>query len=168
MAPRQPFHLSLPKRHPQIAATVAHVMDCYRVLSLNTGNLNGYFNRLYDVIHCNHIYPKDMWNFDEKGFLMGQGEKQNELVIARVHMKSPWRMQDGSWEWVTLIECVSAMGTQILAYYVHVGQAYYEGSHCGTIEPETGFYFTSNGWTNDHCSLNWLKNHFEQFCPCES
>ena len=47
-----------------------------------------------------------MWNFDEKGFLMGQGGKKNELVIARVWAKSPRQAQEGNWEWVALIECV--------------------------------------------------------------
>jgi len=27
---------------------------------------------------CN-INPRDMWNFDERGFMMGRGGKKNEL-----------------------------------------------------------------------------------------
>ena len=31
---------------------------------------------LYEVIHRNHIGPDHMWNFDEKGFMMGRGEEK--------------------------------------------------------------------------------------------
>lgn len=34
-----------------------------------------------------------MWNMDEKGFMMGQGDKKNELVIARMRVKTPQKTQ---------------------------------------------------------------------------
>ena len=159
------FTMRFLKRHPQIATTVAHAMNRDRVMAINRGNINGYFNRLYDVIHRNHIDPQDMWNFDEKGFLMGQGGKRNELVISRVRTKGSRRMQDGSREWVSLLECVSAVGKRIPAYFIYAGQAHYDGWHHGSVGPDTGFYFTDNGWTNDKCSLYWLTNHFAKHCP---
>ena len=96
---------------------------------------------------------------------MGRGSKGNELVIARVRVKSPRRMQDGGWEWVTIIETVSATGMRIPGYYIYAGEAHYDGWHHGSVDPEVGFYHTHNGWTDDRCGFNWLKNHFARFCP---
>ena len=115
---RDHFTARFLKRHPEIATTVVRAMDRDRVLAIDEHTINGYFSRLYDVIHQNHINPDDMWNFDEKGFLMGQGGKRNELVIARVRVKCPRRIRDGGQEWVSMIECVSATGVHIPSDYI--------------------------------------------------
>ena len=75
-------------------------MDRDRVLASNQESLELFFKRLYEVIRRNHIGPDDMWNFDEKGSMMGRGKK-NELVISRVRMKTPRRAQEGNRERVT-------------------------------------------------------------------
>ena len=75
------------KRHPEVATTVARATDRNRELVINKESLKTYFDNLERCISHNKILPKDMWNFDEKGFRMGQGEKKNELVIARVRVK---------------------------------------------------------------------------------
>ena len=98
------------KWHPAVAMTVARAMDWDRVLALNQKSLELLFKHLYEVIHCNHIAPDDMWNFDEKSFVMGRGGEKNELVISRVCIKTPRLVQKGNREWVTLIECVLATG----------------------------------------------------------
>ena len=48
-----------------------------------------FFERLQDCIRRNSIDPQDMWNFDEKGFMMGRSGRKNELVISRVRVKMP-------------------------------------------------------------------------------
>jgi hypothetical protein len=83
------------------------------MVSCTTKGVIDHFKRLYDVIHRYHIDPEDFWNFDEKRFMMGQGGKQNELIITRVDVKQPRsarRIKEGTREWVTLIECCSAGG----------------------------------------------------------
>ena len=89
------------KRHPEVATTVARATDRNRVLAINKESLKTCFDNLERCISRNKILPENMWNFDEKGFRMGQGEKKNELVIARVRVESPRRAQDGNREWVT-------------------------------------------------------------------
>jgi hypothetical protein len=56
--------------------------------------------------------------------MMGRGGKRNELVISRVRVKTPRRMQQGNREWVTLIECVSATGIRLPAFYIYAGAAH--------------------------------------------
>ena len=76
------------KWHPAVATTVARAMGRDRVLASNQESLELFFKRPYEVIYRNHIAPDDMWNFDEKGFMMGCGGKKNELVISRVCIKT--------------------------------------------------------------------------------
>jgi len=57
-------------------------MDRDRVLAMNAGSLEAFFERLQD---CNNIDPRDMWNFDE-GVHDGEGGKKNELV-SRVRVR---------------------------------------------------------------------------------
>ena len=95
----------------------------------------------------------------------GRGEKKNELVIARVRVKSPRRAQDGNREWVALIECVSATGNRLPEFYIYAGKAHYSGWHKegNGIDPDTVFAYTGNGWTKDFIGLEWLQNHFGKF-----
>jgi hypothetical protein len=59
--------------------------------------------------------------------MMGRGGRKNlnELVISRVRVKAPRRMQRGSREWIMLIECVSATGKRLPAFYIYAGTAHY-------------------------------------------
>jgi transposase-like protein len=158
------FTARLLKRQPTIATTAMKATERSRIVAVTTKGVQDHFKKLYGVIHRYHIDPKDMWNFDEKGFLMGQGGKQNELIIVRVHAKQPKssrRIVEGSREWVTLIESCSAGGKRLPAYYIYAGTAHYDGWHEGEINPDTAFYYTKNGWTDDQAALHWLKNHFE-------
>jgi hypothetical protein len=59
---------------------------------MNAASLETFFERLQDCISRNCI---DIWNFDDKGFMMGRGGKKNELVISTVRVKMPRRMQPG-------------------------------------------------------------------------
>lgn len=60
-----------------------------------------------------------MWNMDETGFIMGQGDKKNNLVLARTRVKTT---QQSNREWVTLIECINAIGKRLPAFYVYQQQ----------------------------------------------
>jgi len=73
-------------------------------------------------------------------------------------------MQQGNREWMTLIECVSAVGIRLPAFYIYAGTAHYKGwDSCEAIDPETVFPYTNNGWTKDYVGLEWLQNHFSKF-----
>jgi hypothetical protein len=142
------------KEHPDAklkhVATVMKATDRLRMVSCTTKGVIDHFKQLYDVIHRYHIDPEDFWKFAEKRFMMGQGGKQNELIITRVDVKQPRsarRIKESTREWVTLIECCSAGGKRLPAYYIYAGTAHFDGWHQGEIDPDTAFYFTHNGWT---------------------
>ena len=65
-----------------------------------------------------------MWGFDERGFMMGRGEKDG-FMISRVRVKTPRRAQDGNRGW----ECISAREKRLPTFYIYAGVAYYVGWH---------------------------------------
>jgi hypothetical protein len=75
------FTARLLKRHPNVAASVMKATDRLRMVSCTTKGVIDHFKQLYDVIHRYNINPDDFWNFDQKGLQMGQGGKQNELIM---------------------------------------------------------------------------------------
>ena len=61
-------------------------------------------------VTADHIY-----NIDEKGFLIGIGSKMRRIISRKVYESGRCRQstQDGNREFITLIVCVSALGTRI-------------------------------------------------------
>ena len=73
-------------------------------------------------------------------------------------------MLQGDREWMTLIECASAVGIQLPVFYIYAGTVHYKGWHNSeAIGPGTVLAYTDNGWTKDYLGLEWLRNHFSKF-----
>ena len=125
--------------------------------------INQYFDVLRDAIDRTGILMRDVWNMDEKGFTLGVGRGKNIRLIVPVNVKQLMRRQPRSREWVTLNECVSVEGSHIPAFYIDPGkgdrQAPFED--VDTLDPETRFAKTHNGWTDDKVALEWL-HHFQR------
>jgi hypothetical protein len=64
-------------------------MDRDRVPAVNAKSLDQYFERLNECITRSHIDPDNIWDFNEKGFMMGSGGNKSELVISRVQVNAP-------------------------------------------------------------------------------
>ena len=63
---------------------------------------------------------------------------------------------DGNREWETLIECVSATGNRLPAFYIYAGTAHHAGWHeeANGLAPDTVFAYTDNGWTKNYIGLS--------------
>jgi hypothetical protein len=63
------------------------------------------------------ITADNIWNVDEKGFLIGIGSKMRRIMSQEAYKAGRCRQtrQDGSREFITLIACVSALGNRIPA-----------------------------------------------------
>jgi hypothetical protein len=71
------------------------------------------------------VKPENVYNMDEKGFVLGQALKCK--VIVRAGRKNPRYVQDGNREMVTVIECVSADGRVLPPMYIYKGSAHLLG-----------------------------------------
>jgi hypothetical protein len=74
-----------------------------------------FFEEIYDQIVRHDIEPRQSYNIDEKGILLGSIGK-----LKRIFSKALWEqegiqknIQDRSREWITTVACICADGTAI-------------------------------------------------------
>ena len=56
-------------------------MDLKRLESEDLGAIQTWYNRLEALLHRHNIQPNDFYNFDEIGFMCGQGRKRLVLTV---------------------------------------------------------------------------------------
>jgi hypothetical protein len=113
-------------------------------------------------MHHLKIRSENIYNMDEKGFLLGQALKVK--VICRKGRKNPRYSQDGNREMVTVIECVSADGRVIPPMYIYKGTMHLMGWHAGvTSQREATFAWSKKRWTDRELGLEWIKGNFQEY-----
>jgi hypothetical protein len=119
------------------------------------------------MIEKHKVLPQNIWNLDEKGFLIGICHASKRIVPTR-SLKSgriKGALQDGSREFITLLAAVSAEGDCLapaLIYQSDSGDL--QDSWLEEFdESSQKAYFgaSSTGWTSDELGLQWLER-FEQ------
>ncbi|CCF37961.1 transposase [Colletotrichum higginsianum] len=97
---------------------------------------------------------------DETGILEGQGS--NGLVLGMSETKSVRKKQPGSRAWVSIIECISALGHVLNPLVIYKGKAVQQQWFPLDLGPYEGWQFTAteNGWTSDATAVEWLQKVF--------
>jgi transposase len=85
-----------------------HKADCIE-------SYRSYFHLLHDKLEKYDVAPHNIYNMDEKGFLLGKTSRSK-----RIFSKPAWEqkkvravIQDGSREWITVIACICADGRSV-------------------------------------------------------
>jgi len=154
------WHERLLIRNPEIRHVVARGLDRSRASAvLKPETFTEYF-ALYDSIRQEYgITAHDTYNMDEKGFAMGIMQKSHVFVPASE--KEAFMRQDGSREWVSVIETISADGESLPSYLIFKG-VYQQSSWYDRLDCQAAKIATSlKGWTDSHLGLVWLKKHFD-------
>ena len=112
-----------------------------------------------------NITAENMYNWDEKGFLLGLAHAVKCIMTLHAY-KTGWIMgasQDGSQEFLTLLACICVDGTKLPPALIYQGDCadlldtwvadFNEGD-------EAYFAATSNGWSCDSLGLQWLQKVF--------
>ena len=113
-----------------------------------------------------YITADDIYNVDEKGFLIGIALKMHRIMTRKAYEEGRCRQstQDGNREFITLIACVSALGKVIPPTLLYKGQSRdLQDTWVDDLEDADDMFFgvTENGWTNDAYGLKWLQEVFE-------
>jgi hypothetical protein len=114
-----------------------------------------------------NITAENIWNFDEKGFLIGIGSKLRRIMSRGAYEagKCGQSTQDGNLEFLTLIACVSALGERIPATLLYKGESRDpQDTWVEEFKEQDDLFFraTPNGWTNDSYGMKWLQEVFER------
>jgi hypothetical protein len=108
------------------------------------------------------ICTKDIYNFDETGFMMGQ-VSTGMVVTSSLGYGKAKKIQPGNREWVTVIAAVSSQGWSVPPFVIVAGKnhlaSWYESSR---FPPDWRIAVTSNGWTTNEVGLDWIQ-HFNKY-----
>ncbi|KAF5366607.1 hypothetical protein D9758_008944 [Tetrapyrgos nigripes] len=98
-------------RHPELQARWAGGIEKCWAQSLNPVATADYFKELRHLIETYNVQPRNIYNMDEKGVMMGKGLRT--MVLVDRDQKDVKMLEDGDHEMATMIECLSADGTCI-------------------------------------------------------
>jgi hypothetical protein len=123
--------------------------------------IKSYFDNLGEVLYEHKYPPSAIYNVDKTGFSIRSSRKS--VVLLDQLNKRREKKQLGQQEWITSLECVSAIGVTLPLCLIFNG----ENLNSGWILDETPagwkFITSKKGWTSDLIGFEWLKTHFQPF-----
>ncbi|KAI1674800.1 DDE-1 multi-domain protein [Pyrenophora tritici-repentis] len=144
-------------------------MDRTRHLADSESKYRLYFELLHGKITQYHLEARDIYNMDEKGFLIGLVGRSKRIFSRRQWEKKEVRasLQDGSREFLTVLACCCADGSSLppaLIYAAKKGAirlSWVEDIKAG--EHEVFVSSSPTGWSNDDVGLAWLEQVFDRY-----
>jgi hypothetical protein len=144
-------------------------MDRTRHLADSESKYRLYFELLHQKITEYHLEARDIYNMDEKGFLIGLIGRSKRIFSRRQWEKKEVRasLQDGSREFLTVLACCCADGSSLppaLIYAAKKGairSSWVEDIKAG--EHEVFVSSSPTGWSNDNIGLAWLEQVFDRY-----
>jgi hypothetical protein len=148
------------KRHKELQMKFTQRLDRQRAAAGNPKIMEKHFSIFKKAVKDYKVKNVNIWNMDEKGFLMGLAAKAK--VICRRGRRNPRYTCDGSRELITVLECVSAEGHLLPPMIVTKGAHHYSGNHVrGQGTPGSVYGYSPKGWTTNELGLEWLEHHYE-------
>ena len=156
------------RHHDDLIVRWATGIDRLRHQADSAAKYKLYFKLLDNKIQQYKIEPRNMYNMDEKGFLLGVVTRSKRVFSRRLYEEGKLRslIQDGSREWITLLACICADGSFLepaLIYKSTSGSI--QDSWLQAFDPEdhqARFASSPTGWTNNDIGLAWLKQVFDR------
>ena len=127
-----------------------------------------YFELLKRKIEQYDIDSRDIYNMDEKGFLIGLLSKTKRVFTRSMYESGKLKhvIQDGNREWITTIACICADGSALspaLIYQAASGNIQDTWLQDFEASKHQAFFTASpTGWTNNDIGLAWLKQVFDR------
>ena len=127
-------------------------MDRQHAFANHPGPIKDYFKKLQAVIAKYRIRDENMWNMDEKGFILGKANRAK--VMACAGRLPPRTTHDGTRELITVIEACGAKQGMLPPMVVFKGTAHYKGWYTeATEETHAYFAYSPKGYTTDEIGL---------------
>ena len=108
------------RRHKDLQSRFSRPLDKERVETHDATTILQWFQLVESTIQKYEIQKEDTYNMDEKGMALGSAGKSR--VICSKHDLSAYKAQDGSREWVSLIECISTDGRLLPLFNIFKGK----------------------------------------------
>ncbi|KAI9037196.1 uncharacterized protein KD926_000769 [Aspergillus affinis] len=127
-----------------------------------------YFELLTRKISEYDIQQEDIYNMDEKGFLIGMLSKAKRIFSKPLYEKNGMkqRLQDGNREWITTLACICADGTSLSPGLIYqAASSKLQDSWLQDFDHSLHpcfFASSPSGWTNDELGYAWLRDVFDR------
>lgn len=152
----------------RLDARYLNTIDLARHRADSGSNYEAYFAIVGRKIEEYKISADNIYNMDEKGFLIGKLQKTRRIIARELYERGSLAGagQDGSREWITVVATICADGTRLspaLIYEAISGNL--QDTWLNDFEPdEHNCHFASspNGWTSDELGYSWLTGLFEK------
>ena len=108
-------------RHPDLATKFSTKLDRQRAHASCPRLLKDYFSKLASIIRQHNLKPFQIFNMDEKGFLMGIASRAK--VLCHRGRKNPRVTHEGTREMVTVVETICAAGFALPPMVINKGSA---------------------------------------------
>jgi hypothetical protein len=117
--------------------------------------------QLFHALESEHITADNIYNWDEKGCLIGFLKAMKRIMTQEAYKSGQVRQagQDGSREFISLLAYVSEIGHKIPATLLNKGESFdLRDTGVEDLEDPDDFFFgaSSNGWRSDAFGLQCL------------
>jgi hypothetical protein len=85
------WYRAFEERNPDIRTVLSSSLDRQRALASTKVGYDAYYRNLAWIIQTFNILPENIWNFDEKGFIIGLCGRY--IVYARPDRKNPGKLK---------------------------------------------------------------------------
>jgi hypothetical protein len=147
------------KRHKSALKSIyGDHMDSRRQKAVNKEDIKEFFYRLELHIKENNIATENLYNFDEKGFLIGVSGRTRFITTAEIQPNQKRKRQSGNRENITAIIAVCADGSPLPTALIYKGLHHQEDWY-NDVDPVDGTLFgcSETGWTNNKFGLQWIR-----------
>lgn len=148
-------------RHPNEEARFTTTLDKDKIHASTPEIIRRHFHDLQ--IALRGVEERDIWNMDEKGFLMRLAHR-SKVICSNRQGNFPVA-DDGKRELLTCIESVSGAGVVLPPLIIYKGAAHdlgwhkFTGSH--TLTLDFHFSYSKRSWTNSTLAMEWLTKVFQ-------
>ena len=154
------------KRNPDIKTKFVRYQERSRLAISNNVELQlDFLKQLANLVRRLKVKEEDIWNCDEKGITMGR-QSMKSKVIVRAGTAKPTAGCDGTREFVSVLETVSAGGQVIPPFIVWTGSIHTESYYPKYMSSDGSklkgtFAVSKSGYMDNELGIEYMKQHFE-------
>jgi hypothetical protein len=118
----------------------------------------GLLQHWYDCLErfITQIPAKNIYNFDETGFQLGQGKTQ-KVVTTRLIQAARGNPTREMGDLVTVVECIAADGFTMTPYFIFKGTVHLERWYDFDIPGEYHIAVSPKGYSTDTIGFDWIQ-----------
>ncbi|SJX66299.1 related to transposase [Sporisorium reilianum f. sp. reilianum] len=149
-------------QHPSIRSHWSCCLDNARLTGATEKVIRHWFVGLSKVMHDFHVALTNVFNMDKTSFMFGQSASEH-MVVPSGDPASPFRVQPGTRESATIIECIGSGGQVLPLLIITKGKRHIVGEQrqMQGIPAMWCFSKSDTSWTNNELAVKWLENVFE-------